>query len=43
MPTELQKMKMSDSDMTVAEFIASRPQQSAQYLIAAVSDGVGAR
>ena len=38
MPTELQKMKMSDSDMTVAEFIASRPQQSAQYLIAAVSD-----
>ena len=38
MPTELQKMKMSDSDMTVAEFIASRPRQSAQYLIAAVSD-----
>ena len=38
MPKEFQNMKMSDSDMTVAEFIASRPQQSAQYLIAAVSD-----
>ena len=38
MPTELQNMKMSDSDMTVAEFIASRPQQSVPYLIAAASD-----
>ena len=38
MPPELQSLKMSDSNMTVAEFIASRPQQSAQYLIAAVSE-----
>ena len=38
MPEAMKTLKMSDSNLSVAEFIASRPQQSAQYLIAAVSD-----
>ena len=38
MPEAMKTLKMSDSNMSVAEFIASRPQQSAQYLIAAVSE-----
>jgi len=37
MPTEFGNIKMGDSTMTIAEFIASRPPASAPYLIAAVS------
>lgn len=38
MPAEMKQLKMSDSEMTVAEFIDSRPPSSRQFLIAAVSD-----
>ncbi len=38
MPKELSALRMSDSQMTVAEFIASRPPESRPFLIAAVSD-----
>ena len=37
MPAELAKLKMEDSGLTVADFIASRPPESAPFLIAAVS------
>ncbi len=38
MPSEMQNLQMSDSTMSVAEFIGSRPQEARPYLIAAVSD-----
>lgn len=38
MPRELQKLRMADSEMSVSEFIASRPRESEPFLIAAVSD-----
>lgn len=38
MPEKMQTLRMSDSGMTVAEFIGSRPSASRPYLIAAVSD-----
>ena len=38
MPDELQKLRMADSSMTVAEFIGSRPSASRPFLLAAVSD-----
>ena len=38
MPDELQKLRMADSEMTVAEFISSRPSASRPFLLAAVSD-----
>ena len=37
MPVEYASLKMADSEMSVAEFIASRPRESAPFLIAAVS------
>ena len=37
MPEKFKEMRMSDGK-TVEEFIASRPQESWQYLIAAVSE-----
>ncbi len=37
MPEKFKEMRMSDGK-TVEEFIASRPQESRQYLIAAVSE-----
>ena len=37
MPEEIKELMMSDGK-TVEEFIASRPQESRQYLIAAVSE-----
>jgi hypothetical protein len=38
MPSELKRLRMLDSAMTVAEFIDSRPSASRPFLIAAVSD-----
>ena len=38
MPSELKRLRMLDSAMTVAEFIGSRPSASRPFLIAAVSD-----
>ena len=38
MPDELQKLRMADSAMTVAEFIGSRPSASRPFLLAAVSE-----
>ena len=38
MPDELQKLRMADSSMTVAEFIGSRPSASRPFLLAAVAD-----
>ena len=38
MPSEIQNLQMTDSTMSVAWFIGSRPQASRPYLIAAVSD-----
>ena len=38
MPTELEKLKMSDGTTTVAQFIRSRPPASAPYLISAASE-----
>ena len=38
MPQELKGLMMSDGSGTVEEFIVSRPQESRQYLIAAVSE-----
>lgn len=38
MPEAMKALKMSDSNLSVAEFIASRPSASRPYLIAAVSD-----
>ena len=37
MPVEYASLKMADSELTVEEFIASRPPESAPFLIAAVS------
>ena len=37
MLAEFENLKMADSEMSVAEFIASRPHASAPFLIAAVS------
>jgi len=37
MPQEFNTLKMVDSELTVAEFIRSRPKASEPYLISAVS------
>lgn len=37
MPMEFETMQMSSGGMTVAEFIRTRPAESAPYLISAVS------
>ena len=38
MPAEYETLKMSSGGQTVAEFIRSRPVESASYLISAVSE-----
>ena len=35
MPNEVMVMKMADSDLTVSQYIDSRPRENRQYLIAA--------
>lgn len=37
MPPEFNILKMADSELTVADFIHSRPKESAPFLISAVS------
>ena len=37
MPHEFHTLKMADSELTIADFIRSRPVASAPYLISAVS------
>lgn len=37
MPHEFNTLKMADSELTVADFIRSRPKESAPFLISAVS------
>lgn len=38
MPPEFNMLKMADSELTVADFIRSRPKESAPFLISAVSE-----
>ena len=38
MPKEFETMRMTSGGLTVAEFIRSRPQESAPYLISAVQE-----